>query len=145
MQKLDFTEAVDLITDADTRYPRDAYFFLRDALDQTVKMRKRQLVEGRHVTGPQLCEGIRNYALKQYGPMVPTVFEYWGIKKTDDFGSMVWNLIELGVFGKTPTDSIDDFNSVYAFDDAFVAPFLPEAEGKKDGDLKRAERVKSQS
>ena len=145
MQKLDFTEAVDLITDADARYPRDAYFFLRDALDQTVKMRKRQLGEGGHVTGPQLCEGIRNYALKQFGPMVPTVLECWGIKKTDDFGSMVWNLIELGVFGKTPTDSIEDFKAVYAFEDAFVAPFLPDAEAKKDGGHKRVERVKSQS
>ena len=145
MQKLDFTEAVDLLTDADPRYPRDAYLFLRDALDQTVKMRKRQLGEGGHVTGPQLCEGIRHYALKLYGPMVPTVLECWGIKKTDDFGSMVWNLIELGVFGKTPTDSIEDFKGVYSFHDAYVAPFLPEPESRNDEGPKRSERVKSKN
>ncbi len=143
MQKLEFTEAVDLITDADSRYQRDAYFFLRDALDQTVKLRKRQLGEGGHLTGQQLCEGIRQYALKQFGPMVPTVFDFWGVKKTDDFGSMVWNLIELGVFGKTPTDSINDFKSIFHFHDAFVTPFLPDAPMKEVTGAKRVERVQS--
>ena len=143
MQKLEFTEAVDLITDADSRYQRDAYFFLRDALDQTVKLRKRQLGEGGHLTGQQLCEGIRQYALKQFGPMVPTVLDFWGVKKTDDFGCMVWNLIELGVFGKTPTDSIDDFKSVFHFRDAFVVPFLPDAPIKEATGPKRTERVES--
>lgn len=143
MQKLEFTEAVELIIDSDPRFTREAYFFLRDALDQTVKLRKRQLGEGGHVTGPQLCEGIRLFAIKQYGPMVPTVLEYWGVKKTDDFGAMVWNLIELGVFGKTPTDSIDDFKDVFTFHDAFVAPYLPDSAGKKEQIAKRAERVES--
>ena len=143
MQKLDFTEAVDLIAEADPRYPREAYFFLRDALDQTVKLRKRQLGEGGHVSGQQLCEGVRLHALKQFGPMVPTVFEYWGVKKTDDFGNMVWNLIELGVFGKTPTDSVQDFKGVFNFHDAFVLPFLPETAARKESGPKRVERVKS--
>ena len=143
MQKLEFTEAVELITDADPRYSREAYFFLREALDQTVKMRKRQLGEGGHLTGAQLCEGIRLCALKQYGPMVPTVLDYWGVKTTGDFGAMVWNLIELGVFGKTPSDSIEDFKNVYNFHDAFVAPYLPEGADKKEITPKRIARVKS--
>ena len=79
-----------------------------------------------HVTGQQLLEGIRLYALKQFGPMVPTVFEYWGIRRCDDFGEMVFNLIRVGIFGKTESDSIDDFRGAYTFHDAFVAPFLPE-------------------
>jgi uncharacterized repeat protein (TIGR04138 family) len=141
MQKLDFAEAVTIIADADPRYSRDAYFFLRDALDQTVKLRKRQLGEGGHVSGQQLCEGVRQHAIKSFGPMVPTVFEYWGIKKTDAFGDMVWNLIELGVFGKTPTDSIEDFKEVYDFHEAFVAPFLPDAPAKSSPN-KRTDRVK---
>lgn len=143
MQKLEFGEAVELITEADSRYPRDAYFFLRDALDQTVKLRKRQLGEGGHVTGQQLCEGIRQHALKQFGPMVPTVLEYWGIRKTDDFGNMVWNLIELGVFGKTQKDSLDDFKAVYSFHDAFVAPYLPAATPKNENGGRRVESLKS--
>jgi uncharacterized repeat protein (TIGR04138 family) len=125
MQKLDFTEAVDRLTESDLRYHRDAYFFLREALDHTVKLRKRQLGEDQHVNGGQLCEGIRQLALKQFGPMVTTVFEYWGLRRTDDFGEMVWRLIELGVFGKTATDSKADFKNVFVFREAFVDPYLP--------------------
>lgn len=124
MQKFDFAEAVGVLADADPRYHRDAYFFLREALDHTVQLRKRKVGEIGHVSGSQLCEGIRQVALKSFGPMVPTVFEYWGIQKTDDFGEMVWSLIELGVFGKTDSDSKDDFKGVFDFDEAFVAPFV---------------------
>ncbi len=128
MQKLDFAEAVDQITSADRRFDREAYFFLRDALDYTVKQRKR-LREGEgcgHVTGQQLLEGIRQYALKQFGPMVVTVFDYWNVQRCDDFGVMVYSLIKLNIFGKTDTDSIEDFKGGYSFEDAFVTPFLPE-------------------
>lgn len=125
MQNLDFAEAVAVLRDADPRYHSDAYFFLREALDHAVKLRKRQLGEGGHVTGQQLCESIRQLALKSFGPMVPTVFEYWGISRTDDFGSMVWSLIELGVFGRADSDSREDFRNVFSFQEAFVAPYLP--------------------
>jgi uncharacterized repeat protein (TIGR04138 family) len=125
MQKLDFAEAVAVLTDSDSRYHADAYFFLREGLDQAVKLRKRQMGESGHVTGQQVCEGLRQLAIKAFGPMVPMVLEYWGIRKTDDFGEMVWNLIELGVFGRTENDSREDFKNVYSFRDAFVTPYVP--------------------
>src|SRR4051812_15854909 len=129
MQKPDFAEAVDLIIADDPRFERDAYFFLRDALEHTAKLRKKQReTEGcGHVTGQQLVEGIRQYALKQYGPMVMTVFNYWGLKQCFDFGEMVYHLIRLGTFGKTDTDSIEDFRGGYTFQEAFVLPFRPES------------------
>jgi uncharacterized repeat protein (TIGR04138 family) len=129
MQKLDFAEAVDSIITEDSRFERDAYFFLRDALDYTAKLRKKQRdTEGSgHVTGQQLLEGVRQYALKQYGPMVMTVFNYWGITQCFDFGEMVYHLIRLGTFGKTDTDSIEDFRGGFTFQEAFVLPFRPEA------------------
>ena len=139
MQTLDFAEAVGVLADADPRYHRDAYFFLREALDHTVQLRKRKVGEVGHVSGPQLCEGIRQVALKSFGPMVPTVFEYWGVRKTDDFGEMVWSLIELGVFGKTDSDSREDFNAVYDFEEAFVAPFIA------GGTVEHPRRVKSKT
>jgi uncharacterized repeat protein (TIGR04138 family) len=125
MHKLDFSEAVDLIVAEDSRYDRDAYYFLREALDFTVKQRKkaREATEDRHVSGQQLLEGIRLYALKEFGPMVVTVFEYWGVQKCEDFGEMVYHLIRTGIFGKTDNDSIDDFRGGYSFEDAFVAPY----------------------
>ena len=128
MQKLDFGEALDVIRKKDPRYERDAYHFLRDALDYTIKQRKKAREGGPcgHVTGQQLLEGIRLYALKQFGPMALTVLEYWGVRRCDDFGEMVFNLISVGIFGKTETDTIEDFRGAYTFHDAFVAPFLPE-------------------
>ena len=125
MQKLDFAEAVAVLTESDTSYHADAYFFLREGLDHAVKLRKRKHGESGHVSGQQLCEGIRQLALKAFGPMVPTVFEYWGIRKTDDIGEMVWKLIDLGVFGRTENDSREDFKNVYSFREAFVQPYLP--------------------
>lgn len=139
MQTLDFAEAVGVLADADPRYHRDAYFFLREALDHTVQLRKRKVGEVGHVTGAQLCDGIRHLALKCFGPMVPTVFEYWGVRKTDDFGEMVWSLIDLGVFGKTESDSRADFKAVYDFDEAFVAPFVV------GGAVQNPRRVKSKT
>jgi len=96
------------------------------ALDFTIKARKKARETDAHVTGQQLLEGVRQYALKQYGPMVPTVFHFWGVRRCEDFGDMVFNFIRAGVFGKSETDSVDDFKGGYSFHDAFIAPFLPD-------------------
>ena len=127
MQKIGFAEALDSIIATDPRFSRDAYVFLRDALDFTTKQQKK--IKGttvRHVAGPELLEGVRQYALKEFGPMVITVFSSWGINRCEDIGHMVFNLIDAGIFGKTDEDSMEDFKSVYDFQDAFVKPFAPE-------------------
>ena len=126
MQKIGFAEALDSIVMNDARYTRDAYVFLRDALDFTTKQQKKAKgTNVRHVAGPELCEGVRQYALREFGPMVVTVFESWGIRTCEDIGHMVFNLINAGIFGKTEEDSLEDFKNVYDFQDAFVKPFAP--------------------
>ena len=126
MQKIGFAEALDSILASDARYQGDAYVFLRDALDFTTKQQKK--IKGatvRHVSGPELLEGVRQYALKEFGPLVMTVFDNWGIHSCEDIGNMVFNLIGAGIFGKTEEDSIEDFKKVYDFEEAFVKPFAP--------------------
>ena len=126
MQKIGFAEALDSIVASDPRYQRDAYVFLRDALDYTTKQQKKTKgASVRHVAGPELLEGVRQYALKEFGPMVVTVLSYWGVRSCEDVGNMVFNLIGAGIFGKTEEDSIDDFKNVFDFDEAFVKPFEP--------------------
>jgi uncharacterized repeat protein (TIGR04138 family) len=126
MQKIGFAEALDSIVASDPRYQRDAYAFLRDALDFTTKQQKKvKGVSVRHVTGPELLDGVRQYALKEFGPLVMTVFDSWGIHSCEDIGNMVFNLIGAGVFGKTEEDSIEDFKNVYDFEEAFMKPFAP--------------------
>ncbi|MBV9007611.1 MAG: hypothetical protein JO354_00375 [Verrucomicrobia bacterium] len=127
MQKIGFTEALDSIIASDARYHRDGYVFLRDALDYTTKQQKK--IKGaavKHVAGPELLEGVRQYALKEFGPMAISVFSFWGIERCEDIGQMVFNLIAAGIFGKTDEDSMDDFKAVYDFQDAFVKPFKPQ-------------------
>ncbi len=126
MQKIGFAEALESVVGSDPRYHRDGYIFLRDALDFTTKQQKK--VKGlsvRHVSGPELLDGVRHYALKEFGPMVMTVFDSWGIRSCEDVGHMVFNLIGAGVFGKTEQDSIEDFKNVYDFEEAFAKPFAP--------------------
>ena len=127
MQKIGFAEALESVVASDPRYQRDGYIFLRDALDFTTKQHKKvKGVSVRHVSGPELLDGVRQYALKEFGPMVMTVFDSWGIRSCEDMGHMVFNLIGAGVFGKTEQDSIEDFKNVYDFEEAFVKPFAPE-------------------
>ena len=127
MQKIGFAEALDSVVKSDPRYDRDAYVFLRDALDFTTKQQKKAKgTSVRHVSGPELLEGLRQYALKEFGPMVMTVFDSWGIHSSEDIGNMVFNLIGAGIFGKTEKDSIEDFRNVYDFQEVFVKPFAPE-------------------
>ena len=126
MQKIGFAEALESVVANDPRYPRDGYIFLRDALDFTTKQQKKvKGVSVRHVSGPELLDGVRQYALKEFGPMVMTVFDSWGIHSSEDVGHMVFNLIGAGIFGKTEQDSIEDFKDVYDFGEAFVRPFAP--------------------
>ena len=133
MQKIGFAEALDSIVASDPRYQREAYIFLRDALDYTTKQQKKTKgASVRHVAGPELLEGARQYALKEFGPMVVTVFSYWGIRSCEDIGHMVFNLIGAGIFGKTEEDSIEDFKNVFDFHEVFVKPFEPEKRAQPD-------------
>ena len=73
----------------------------------------------RHVSGQQLCEAARLYGLQQYGYLAPKVLEAWGITRTDDFGAIVFNMIDIGQMRKTRSDKLEDFHAVYDFADAF--------------------------
>ena len=73
----------------------------------------------RHVTGEDLCWGLRDLALEQWGWMASTVLHHWGIRSTKDFGRMVFGLVENGLLQKQPQDSIEDFNDIYDFAKAF--------------------------
>lgn len=129
MQDPDFAEIVTLICKEDPRFDRKAYDFVRLGLDYCVKeLRKKdasRAERSRHVTGPELLDGIRTYALDQFGPLTKTVLNAWGVHHCHDFGDIVFNLIEYNVFSKTENDRREDFSDIYDFDEAFVKPFQP--------------------
>lgn len=134
MQEVNFDEVVEKLYAQDSRFARDAYHFTREALDFTQKLISRENKGAvRHVTGQELLEGIRQYALQQYGPMTMTVFEEWGVKNCRDFGEIVFNMVESGLLAKTDKDTREDFQQGYDFTEAFHRPFWPENKLKKDG------------
>ena len=136
----------------DRRYPLAAYVFIFEALhyaqnvlqmgvenvseplSETTPETEESQAE-RHVSGQELCEAIRRYALEQYGYMAKTVLNNWGIHGTADFGEIVFNLIRAGQMRKTPADARVDFDNVYDFDVAFKQGFRmasPDAEAQQE-------------
>lgn len=126
MHETHFDQVVEAIVARDKRFAPAAYAFVRDALDYTQKRLSRE-ARGRlrHVSGRELLEGIRDAALEQFGPMVPAVFEEWGIRRGEDFGEIVFNLVDSGLLAKTDTDTRHDFAGVLDFDETFRKPFRP--------------------
>ena len=111
---------------SNSNYSADAYYFLQEVLLQAVeKQRKLSGGENKHVSGFELLESFRERMLKQFGPMSMTLLGEWGVSCTEDVGKMVFNLIEVGAFGKSKQDEEKDFVEVYDFEEVFVMPFLP--------------------
>jgi uncharacterized repeat protein (TIGR04138 family) len=126
MHELSFEETIELIRAKDARFQPEAYHFVREALDHTQRnIGKENKGQIRHVTGQELLEGIREYALAQFGPMAMMLLEEWGIHASRDFGEIVFNMVEIGLLAKTDKDSRDDFAGGYDFFEAFRRPFLP--------------------
>ena len=106
---------IDEIAEKDSRYKSEAYLFVLAALHITVD----SLPEPRHVTGQELVEGMRIHGLDQFGPLAISVFGHWGIANTEDFGHIVFSLVDAKLLGKTEEDSLADFKNVYDFEKAF--------------------------
>jgi uncharacterized repeat protein (TIGR04138 family) len=141
MAQLDPSHPLSKLLKRDKRFKFDAYVFVFEALnyahdvlglgqerakdeeDESAPAPKGKKKAERHLTGQQLCEAIRQYALDQYGMMAKSVLNSWGVRTTGDFGSIVFNLIEADQMKKTKNDRIDDFNDVFDFEEAFIREF----------------------
>jgi uncharacterized repeat protein (TIGR04138 family) len=115
---------LDDVVRRDPRYAYEAYEFLFEALQHTQRRLGRVPPEDAapdedyHVSGPELLDGVRELALREFGLMARTVFRQWGIDATADVGELVFNLINAGLMSKTPDDNRRDFVDVYDLDEA---------------------------
>jgi uncharacterized repeat protein (TIGR04138 family) len=126
MQNTGFQEAVETVCREDRRFNPEAYSFLRDSLEATLKRRKKSRKEmSPHVGAGELLDGFRIHALDEFGPMALMVLNYWGVETSEDVGHMVFNLVQVGIFGKTEEDTVESFRDIFDFKEAFVAPFRP--------------------
>ena len=119
-------DAIDNILREDHRYAREVYRFMMAALEHTVQ----KSGERRHVTGQELLKGVREMGRDRFGMMAPTVFNAWGIQKTEDFGRVVFNLVEGGVLSKRDEDTVEDFRDGFDFATAFEPEY--DLEGTPD-------------
>lgn len=124
--------AMEKLLQRDPRYKLEAYIFVRDALayaHNTMFPNSPQPTSeddpdsSRHLTGQQLCEACRQFALDQFGYLARLVLANWGLKSTSDFGDVVYNLIDIKHMRKSDSDRREDFNNVYAFEEAFEPRF----------------------
>lgn len=106
------------------RYPREAFEFVSEAIAYTSEM----LGRSGHVSGQELSDGCRQLAIEQFGFMARRVLESWNVRTTDDFGRLVYAMIEEDLLRKADGDSIEDFHNVFDFEDAFDRSFRIELE-----------------
>jgi uncharacterized repeat protein (TIGR04138 family) len=126
MENLDVNEVLRGLVQRDPRFTLGAYRFVQEALSFSVNwLNKPKEGPDRHVSGQELLEGMRVFALKEFGPLTKRVLNEFGVFECLDFGLIVFNLIEVGLLGKNDQDSIEDFAGGYDFDEAFRLPFLP--------------------
>ena len=142
MPTLDPAHPLSKLLKRDKRYKFEAYAFVFESLnyaqekmglgqerpaeeeevEPSTKSKEGRKIE-RHMTGQQLCEAIRQYALEQFGLMAKAVLNSWGVHSTGDIGNIVFNLIEIGQMRKTKQDAREDFDNVFDFDAALVRDF----------------------
>jgi len=115
---------MDAICEKDPRYKPDAYEFVMQALSFTQKKLRRP----KHVSGSELLDGMKELLMERYGPMALSVLHHWGIQTTEDFGHVVFNLVENKVLSKSEEDKIETFRGVYDFKEVFQRGYRKQLE-----------------
>ena len=119
MAKPTADELLEKILAQDPRYAREAYIFVHEALQFTVQ----RIARKGHVTGRELCEGLCEYALAQFGRLARMVLEHWGVRRSEDVGEIVFNMVEVGLLRKREEDRREDFAGVVDFERALDFAF----------------------
>ena len=101
----------------DGKYNERAYVFVLAALE----FAQTRLPARRHLSGVELAWACRDFALEQFGMLASAVMTHWGIHATDDFGQIVFMLIDVGLLARQPDDRLEDFEHVYEFAEVFKA------------------------
>jgi uncharacterized repeat protein (TIGR04138 family) len=124
--KIEPPDMLDVVADDLGVYPIAAYEFVQQGLAYTVSQIYGSGTKPgvqRHVTGQQLCEGLRQLAMNRWGFLAAAVLKYWNITRTMDFGRIVFSMARHKVMATTPDDSIEDFRNVYDFVKAFESGY----------------------
>ena len=125
-----YEQLLDEVVEEVGLYPVQAYEFIQQGLGYTVNKVHGDVKDpkiSRHIGGRDLCEGLREFALLRWGMMARTVLSRWNVRKTIDFGRIVFALVDGGLMQKTEEDSVEDFRDVFDFKTAFEAGYRIES------------------
>ncbi|HVS34526.1 MAG TPA: Minf_1886 family protein [Gemmataceae bacterium] len=121
----------------DPRYAPEAYEFVFDALSYATRRLGRIRAEAartetggasdEHVSVADFLEGARELAVRDFGLMAPAVFRAWGVRRTDDFGDIVFNLIAAGLMDPTAADDRAAFHDRFDLQDGLMQDYRIEA------------------
>ena len=130
----DYRERMAALLAEDARYAQDAYDFVREAVTFTVaRLDLEGLPPGsRHVRGPQLLDGFREFAIQEFGPLALEILHEWGLRRTDDVGHIVFNLVRHELLGASEEDCQADFAKGFSFEEVFLQPFVELGDVPKD-------------
>jgi uncharacterized repeat protein (TIGR04138 family) len=127
MPALSLEARIDELVKADRRFAADAYQFVFEALDYVAaRPGRRRSLASRHITVTELLEGLRQLGLELFGPLARCVFERWGVYTTDDFGEIVFKLIEHDLLNQGEHDRKEDFKDAFDFREAFEEGYRPQ-------------------
>ncbi len=114
-------DRIQAVRHRDRRFSRHAYYFVLDALDYTMSRLGKDTLTGedRHVGGRELLHCIQDFAAEEFGPMAELVFRNWGLNSSDDFGEIVFNLIDAELLSRRASDSRLDFADGFDFAEVF--------------------------
>ncbi len=105
---------------SESHYHENGYLFVLESIEYL----QRRMTLRRHVSGPELARACRDHALEQYGLVAKQVLSHWGIRQTEDLGKIVFALVDVGLLSTQPDDRVQDFESVFDFDEAFSTGYV---------------------
>jgi uncharacterized repeat protein (TIGR04138 family) len=120
VRELEMKKSLENVANEDGRFSPQALKFVYEGLGYTAK---KTAARRTHVSGQNLCKGLKELAVEKWGRLAMLVLNTWGVKTTRDFGEIVFSLIKHKWMSAQPTDSIDDFNDVYDFKTVFKDQF----------------------
>lgn len=119
MSSQDLYRKLEDLAESSGRFRTEAFLFIFRALEHC---RQRTQRAG-HVSGQELTESARQLAISEFGPMAKSVLNHWGVAQTEDFGRIVFLLVEHELLAKTDDDKLEDFRNGFDFETAFVLDY----------------------
>ncbi len=91
------------------RYAKEGYLFVREVV----------CAQTQNLSAAELLEALRLVAIEKFGGNAREQLRGWGITRCEDFGEIVFRLVEEHILSAEPDEKRADFGNGYGFQSAF--------------------------